>query len=630
MCRVFLCIFFIFYCISGNALTMIPPVIVKKPIPESLSQAHKTVITQEQIAMTGATSLSQALQELGGVQLVDTSGNGSQVLLSMRGFGANASSNTLLLINGVPITNPDMAPPDLNVIPLPEIEYIEIIAGSESVLYGDQAVGGIINIVTRKPHEKNLNVACAAGSYSAKNCYAAFSNLYRQLQYGINGWKNTTANYREHNDYNQEAVSGFFNYPYSTGSLEFDYKIAKEKMLYPGALTAEQVEEDRRQANNDTDFFSDDSDFFHAQQKQKLNANWLLTTDVARRDMHGHGVLSSPFTQSRTTNYIAPQIKGTLGNSLLTGGIDLESDRYNLDTDFGITDDSLQKYGIFGLLNVPLNTRYTLSLGARGAEQKNQLQTTTDNTSLNRALATTLGLSYEISPKSKLFVRRAGSFRFPKADEDASASPVTNGLKTQQGVAYEAGAEWEWRVFNSKFTLYQLNLVDEIAFDPLQTPEDPFGTNRNLDPTQRQGFSFSEKYAMTEQLSFDGQYNYVNARFQSGVNTGNRIPLVAENILRAGIDYAFLTHWNIYTEALYTGSQYPANDDANVGQKMGGFTIYNLNVRYSYHEWSASFRVNNIFNKEYYLYTVFQPTAPYDFFYPAPGTNVLFTLKYSL
>lgn len=616
------------WCLLSIASTTVPEVIVKKPKKNSEHISSKTVITQQEMVAIGATSLSQVLQTLGGVQLQDTSGNGSQVLLSMRGFGANASSNTLLMVNGIPFTNPDLAPPDLNVIPIQEIEYIEIFAGSESVLYGDQAVGGIINIVTRRQTKNNVVLSCSVGSYNQHNCYVALNNQYKQLNYAISVATNHSDNYRDHNNYDQNLLSGKLDYSYQTGSIEFDYKIANEHMLYPGALTAEQVEADRRQANNDTDFFKDWNGFYHIRQQQALNANWNLETDFARRDMHGSGVLFSPFTQARVIHFIKPQLKGTIGKTILTSGLDFEYDKYDLNTDFGVTDDSLQKYGMFSLANISMTSSAVLSIGARAAQQNSQLVSSAESDTVNRAIATTLGATVTISPNTTVYLRRAGSFRFPKADENASTSPNVHGLKTQQGVAYETGIEKILPNSNTKFSLYQLNLKDEISFDPNQTPQDPFGTNRNLDPTIRRGFAISEKYQITDKITLGGQYSFVNARFQSGINAGKRLPLVSENNIHVGLDYEFMEYWNLYSEAIYTGNQFAANDDANITKPISGYTVYNFNVRYQYKKLTGAFRLNNVFNKFYDFYSVFQPNTESESFYPAPERNFLFTLKY--
>jgi iron complex outermembrane receptor protein len=225
------------------------------------------------------------------------------------------------------------------------------------------------------------------------------------------------------------------------------------------------------------------------------------------------------------------------------------------------------------------------------------------------------------------YVRRAESFRFPKADELTTITQGVQELRTQRGVAYEGGVIEEYDTYSADVGIYQLKLKDEIAFDPTQTPQNPFGSNRNLDPTIRRGATLSLKKQMTEKVIVDAQYNYVNARFQQGINAHHRIPLVSEHILRSGINYRVTARLNVYPEIIFTGNQFAANDDANRAGALGGYTIYNINLRYEYKELSASFRINNLFNKYYYFYTVFMPSTQTGFFYPAPGRNVTLTVN---
>lgn len=612
--------------------TIIPPVVVKAPkqLTRSFSSGPKTVVTEAQIRAAGVNTLMQALQNLGGVQLQDINGNGGQVMLNMRGFGVNASSNSLLLVNGIPITNPDLAPPDLNTIPLHEVKQVEIISGSESVLYGDQAVGGIINVITKDEAKEKFSLTCNGGSYNSHNCYASIFNNVKQVKYNITASNNHSDNYRDHNDYDQNLLVGGFLFPYANGRLAFDYQIGNEDMQYPGALTVAQVRQDRQQANNDTDFFTDWNSFFHLNSDHTLNENWHLQTDLARRDMHGHGVLFSPFTQDRTINFIKPTLNGVLFNTLIKTGIDAQADDYNINSAMGPTHDTQQKYGLFILANTPINNKAHLAYGIRGAQQNSRIATTAANNNINRAFASTLGITYQLTDHANLYLRRAESFRFPKADENAFSEPGIHGLRTQRGAAYETGWQWQKNKTAARIGLYQLNLRDEITFDPTQTAQAPFGTNRNLAPTMRRGFTLSGKTPLiTDKLLLSGQYNFVNAEFKNGLNAGNRIPLVSENIARAGLNYIFLNHWSAYAEAVFTGNQYAANDDANVATQIGGYTVYNFNLRYTYKQFNATLRFNNIFNKEYYYYTVYQPSAPIMTFYPAVERNVMLTLKYA-
>jgi iron complex outermembrane receptor protein len=267
-------------------------------------------------------------------------------------------------------------------------------------------------------------------------------------------------------------------------------------------------------------------------------------------------------------------------------------------------------------------------LGTRIAQQNSRLRSSFSSYHINRAIATTVGTTWQFSPDWRFYLRRAGSFRFPKADENASTPPGIAGLRTQRGISYEAGFDITKEHYGVKLSLYQLNLRDEIVFDPLQTPQDPFGTNRNLSPTVRQGFTISGRRDINCLLSLDGQYNYVNARFQNGLYKGNRIPLVSESIFRTGLNYHINEHWHAFTEALFTGNQYAANDNANIAGKLGGYTIYHFSIRYVYEHLTASFRINNIFNHYYYFYTVYQPNVMSEFFYPAPGRNFTLTVQY--
>src|SRR4051794_10366002 len=114
--------------------------------------ASKSVITAEDIAQSPAQTLQEIIAQTPGVQLTTLFGgvNGAKTSVDLRGFGAFATANTLVLINGRRLNDVDMAQVDLSTIPRDAIERIEITRGnSGAVLYGDNAVGGVINIVLK-------------------------------------------------------------------------------------------------------------------------------------------------------------------------------------------------------------------------------------------------------------------------------------------------------------------------------------------------------------------------------------------------------------------------------------------------------------------------------------------------
>ncbi|NOQ87761.1 MAG: TonB-dependent receptor plug domain-containing protein, partial [Gammaproteobacteria bacterium] len=139
---------------SEVTATQIPSVVVSAARTEQstlTTPASITVITRKQIEDSGSTHIVEVLRGQGGVQIKDLYGDGSRATVDMRGFGDSAGSNTLILIDGRRLNNPDIGAPDLNSIALDDVERIEVVQGSAGVLFGDQAVGGVINIITRKP-----------------------------------------------------------------------------------------------------------------------------------------------------------------------------------------------------------------------------------------------------------------------------------------------------------------------------------------------------------------------------------------------------------------------------------------------------------------------------------------------
>ena len=133
---------------NGSSATNVSPVRQFSGITGTSS----TVITAEDIAHSPAQSLQEIIAQTPGVQLTTLYGgvNGARTTVDLRGFGAFASSNTLVLVNGRRLNDLDLQGVDLSTIPRDSIERIEITRGnSGAVLYGDNAVGGVINIVTK-------------------------------------------------------------------------------------------------------------------------------------------------------------------------------------------------------------------------------------------------------------------------------------------------------------------------------------------------------------------------------------------------------------------------------------------------------------------------------------------------
>ena len=138
---------------SASAKQKISPMIVTGTRIESgIPGASVSIISKEDIENAPTTDLSTLLGQQSGVQMRDLFGgiNGVQATVDVRGFGTVGTQNSLILIDGRRLNDIDLAAVDFGKIPLDSIERIEVIKGNAgSVLYGDGAVGGVINIITK-------------------------------------------------------------------------------------------------------------------------------------------------------------------------------------------------------------------------------------------------------------------------------------------------------------------------------------------------------------------------------------------------------------------------------------------------------------------------------------------------
>ena len=158
-----------------------------------------TIITSDDIENSGASNIAEVLNTQASIQLNDLFGNGSRVQVSMRGFADNAKSNVLILVDGRRLNNPDLAAPDLSGVALKDVKQIEIIHGSAGTRFGDQAVGGVINIITKTPEKYSAHAEVEIGSFNSKNLRGSISNKVDKLGYRLSVEKIDTDNYRQHN-----------------------------------------------------------------------------------------------------------------------------------------------------------------------------------------------------------------------------------------------------------------------------------------------------------------------------------------------------------------------------------------------------------------------------------------------
>jgi iron complex outermembrane receptor protein len=613
--------------------------------------ASITVITREQIERSGATHVVDVLRGQGGVQLNDLYGDGSRTTVGMRGFGESAASNTLVLVDGRRLNNPDIASPDLNSIVLADVERIELVQGSAGVLFGDQAVGGVINIITRRASASKHSLVLSAGSYATKKLHAMTSDLLDNgLNYRLSLDARESDNYRQHNESNYLNGFGRLGYDYSTGSVYAELQYIDDELNTPGTLFDDEMAADRRQVNPvfASDFSNVETIVGRAGLQQDIGENWSFEGELTRRDSDGIFRLSSVFgaetenaTQDRKVREFTPRFIATLPalhNTMLTIGGDWIDSDYHLASRFGDQYNKQTQHSVYLHAVVPASEKLDVTLGLRYAEVENAIR---DSGSFalypagvqvdDNLTAATFGLSFKANQHWRLLLHADQNYRFAKVDEflqpayNASFQPVL--LKTQQGLSLESGVEWVDGNNRAKFIVYQLELDDEIAFDPVNY------ANINLDETERTGIITSAYWRITKRAGMSASYTYTDAEVTSGAFAGKVVPFVAKHTGRLSGDYDITDAWQLYAELVATGERVFSGDFDNVLSKLPGYGVLNIKAEYSSDDFTLTARVNNLLNKQYsdvgQLGTDPVTFAPSEAYFPSPEINFLLTAAWT-
>ncbi len=619
----------------------LPQVVVSATRSESLlpTPASITVIDREEIETSGADNLITLLEGRGGIQIKDLYGDGSRAIIGMRGLnGGNAAANTLILVDGRRLNNADLAAPDLSSVRLKDVERVEIVQGSAGTLFGDQAVGGVINIITRAPaRATTAQVAASVGSFDLRRVAASGSSQGERVGLRLSGEYLESDNFRDHNDRRYGNALARLDYRLNQGQLFAEAQHVTERISLPGSLTRDQLNSDRQQVDPAyaQDFDDQSTDLVRLGLNHSLSEQWQLEGEASWRDSDGDGKLyGTPFTQSRRHLALSPRLVGGLttagGEGLITLGADLDRIDYRFDSAYTATDAEQQTNALYLQTVVPITAQLGLTVGGRTAEVKYDLGAAGAGVDeRDRVTVWELGARYTLTPEWTLLARRDGNFRFAKLDELTFVSPGSSGLDTQTGVSYELGAEWAAGGHRAKLLAWRLDLDHEIDFD--STAPGPWGSgaNVNLEKTRRSGAIAEAEVALNAKLRLNGALSYTDPKMSGGPFSGKEIPFVARVSSRLGADWQFTDHWRLHGEWLHTGERYQDSDYENQLAKLDAVDEFNLAAHWEQGAWRVTGRIDNLTDERYPSYAAWAGYSTVERLYPAPGRHGSITVSYT-
>lgn len=593
------------------------------------------VITEEEIRVSGAKLLSEVLRSQAGIQLTDSDGSGARnVTASMRGL--SGTNNVLVLVDGRKLNNPSLAAPALNTVSLKDVERIEIVQGSAGVLYGDQAVGGVINIITRRAvaGEVNGSVSATSGTDNLEDYSANVTQGFENgLSYSLSAQKRNADNYRVNNQSAYENVLGNLRYDFAKGFVFVEAQTIDDELNLAGYLLDSQAAVDPRKARTLTDYANQKTDLARVGGGIDLGEHWELLAEFADRDedtesYYGYG---SPTLGNMRVKNLTPRIVGTLptsnGNTLVTIGYDQVDSEYTV-PDWG-TNIEQTIDAFYAQIVYPLTQQLSLTAGARSSSVDDTNHTINARHD-DDVTAGELGLSYQLDNGWRVFGRYADGFRFANADENGLVLPGVEFLEVQTSRSGELGTEWRGERATVQWSLYHMDIDNELMYDAVIANANSWnghGANVNLDSSRRQGVAIDGQLTLSDEVSLQANYTYTDAELTSGSFPGNDVPYVAENRANFAVVFTPVEQLIVYLDSSYTGARYRSGDDANAWAKVDPLVLFNLNVTWEYQGVEVTGRIKNLTNERYAGLQGVSPTAGY-YQYPQPERNYEASITY--
>jgi iron complex outermembrane receptor protein len=634
-------------CYSAPALAQTPvevlgPVVVtgaRFDSDPSLLPIGATVVTAAEIRRAGASDVNQAIRKIGGVFGRQSLDGSPDFALDLRGFGTNSSQNLVVMLDGVRLSENELSGAILSTIPIDSVERIEITRGGSSVLYGDGATGGVIQIVTKRPGANGArgthgSVFAEAGQLGLREGRAA-------LNYQADGWAmdlaagaQNTDNYRDNNGFKSRTLNGGAQWAFPDGRAGVRVSSTRQDSRFAGSLTQAQFDADPRQASTPNDFGSLDSDRFTAFVEAKL-AGYDVAAELSHRRKELEAAYFSDFGkfaldyESRQTQF-SPRVRklGQIGGMLNEAVVGVDFIDWSRDQKGDFPTKATQKSKALYLRDEIKSGPARLAVGVR----RELFEKDNRDASLSSAVYdVTQGVnawdiqgSYAVLPQLTVHAKLGQSYRLPNADENAFTPVFNQVLQPQKshdaelGVAYsDGGVKLAARAFRHE-------LSNEIFYDPTAGAFH-FGANVNLDPTKRQGVELDGSARLGADWSLSGHYQHVKASFTEGPNAGRELVLVPKNVLSARLSWTPADGQSADIGAQWVDSQRFGSDfDNSCDARIPSYATLDARYARKFGPWEVALSGLNLTDKNYYSNAFGCRSG----IYPSDGRQVKLSARY--
>ncbi|NWL75964.1 TonB-dependent vitamin B12 receptor [Pseudomonas taiwanensis] len=579
----------------------------ERPVRASL--AASTVIDREEIERSQARSVPELLQKVPGVTLSNNGGPGKNTTVFLRG---SESDHVLVLIDGIKVGSVSAGITAFQDLPVELIERIEVVRGPRSSLYGSEAIGGVIQIFTRKGGKDGAKPWFSAG-YGTHDSYEGSAGVSGGDD---KGWYNLGVSSqdtdginsrRQGSDYYEPDADGYRNL---SGSLRAGYRFENGLEL-DGTLM-------RAKAHNDYDDI-DQFGYFHPLGGHSANADnrqellggrarfspaeiWDVTLQAGRSEdkttSETDGVFDARFNSKRDSASWLNDLTLAEGH-VLTLGYDWQRDQISSSTDFD--KDSRLNKGWFA--------QY---LGEYGRQDWQLSLRRDDNEQFGTHDTGNAAWGYALTDAVRFSVSYGTAFKAPSFNELYYPGYGNPDLDAETSESFETGLAGQHGWGRWSINAYRTHVDDLIAYD---SSLGPYGGPNNIGKARIDGL---ELVVGSQWLGWDWN---ANATFldpenrESSANSGNDLPRRAREVFNLDLDRR-LGRFGIGATLHAEGRSY--NDLAN-RERVAGYASVDLRGEYWLtEEWRLQAKVTNLLDADY-------ETA---LDYNQPGQAVFFTVRY--
>jgi len=483
-------------------------VVIASKYPERVldSVASVEVITGEEIKAAQAKNLADILSTISGLEINDYGDAGGIKTISIRGSSAE---QVLILLDGRPMNDPQTGQIDLGQIPASIIEKIEIYRGPTSAVYGANALGGVINIVTKKGEgESRGEVKASIGTYQTQDYEVSYQGSNEDLNYFISGKYLTTDGSRENSQMDEINLLGKVSLPLDQQtSMDFTLQYDSYQRGVPGSLTYPSPQA-----------VQDDQNF-------NFNSSWQRKTadkDISVVVYNNYHKLS--YDDPDEWGYTGPSIHKTNRTGLSFNCTDYD---FSLNGE-GSEGQHIFTWGAEAIMDHVDSTEVGEHETLNGAVFAQEVWQPEDFDDLKLTLGTRydynqiyggqlnprLGISYRVKDEINFHASIGRAYRAPNFDELywPSTSYVSGNpdLVPETAWAYEAGLRYinEEGDCRGEFSLFRKNVESLINW---ATGDDGIWIPSNIDSARVYGIEVILEKDLGDHLRANLGYSYLNA-----------------------------------------------------------------------------------------------------------------------